>query len=346
MNLTRTFSLPGLLGVAHAVSDGSAGWLMATLAGRLSLAEVSALTLAYNALAFAAQPAVGLYLDRTRQPQRAVFVSLGLMALALLVVDQPLLAVVVAGLASAVFHVGGGMLAIGVSRDRATGLGMFAAPGVIGLACGGALAAAGASALVWLILLLAMFGSLRLWARSVTLDQSEPKVATLADRDLIVMAILVAIAVRSAVWSAFEWVLVGNTPMLLAAALAAGSGKLVGGALADRLGWRAWTMGALAVAALLLAIGPNGGGLFLLGLALLQSVTPVTLAALAQVLPGRSGLAAGLSLGLAIALGGLFVFAGLGAALTSPPLSLSLVVVSGAVLVWVLNRQPVIRPQV
>ena len=346
MNFTRTFSLPGLLGVAHAVSDGSAGWLMATLAGRLSLAEVSALTLAYNALAFAAQPAVGLYLDRTRQPRRAVFVSLGLMALALFVVDQPLLAVAVAGLASAVFHVGGGMLAIGVSRERATGLGVFAAPGVIGLACGGALAATGASALVWVILLMVITGSLHLWTRSITLERSEPKATTLADRDLIVMAILIAIAVRSAVWSAFEWVLTGNTPMLLAAALAAGGGKLVGGALADQLGWRAWTMGALASAAILLALGPKGGGLFLIGLALLQSVTPVTLAALAQLLPGRSGLAAGLSLGLAIALGGLFVFAGLGAALASPPLSLILVVVSGAVLVWVLDRKYAIGAQV
>ena len=346
MKSDRSASVLAVLGAAHAVSDGSAGWLIANCASRLSIAEVGTLTIIYNALAFAMQPAVGLLLDRIRQPRRAMFVCLGLMGLAVLLADQPLVAVTLAGLASAVFHVSAGTLAISLSHDRAAGLGVFAAPGVIGLAIGAALAATGSGALVLVLLLIAIAASAGWLTRSITLGRSEPKVTVGVDRDSIVIVVLIAIAVRSAVWSAFDWVLAGNTSMLLAAALAAGIGKIVGGILADRLGWRPWTIGSAAMAAVLLAIGPSSGGLFLIGLALLQSITPVALAATVQLLPDRSGLAAGLSLGLAIAVGGLLVFAGLGAYLASPLISLILVAGSGVTLMWALNRNPVVGESV
>ncbi len=338
MRLAHSFRLLALLGAAHAVSDGSAGWLIGYLSGRLSIVEVGGLVLLYNALAFAAQPPIGLLLDRARQPRRAVFVSLGLMSLALLLVGQPVLAVALAGLASAVFHVGGGTLAIGLSRGRATGLGVFAAPGVIGLACGGALAVASqASPIVLLVLLIVVSVGFARLSRSISLERSPADTPAFDDLDSIVLALLSAIALRSALWSAFEWVLAGNLPMVLAAALAAGTGKVVGGVLADRLGWRRWAIGSLAVAAPLLAIGPDSGLIFLIGLALLQSATPVTFAAIARLLPERPGVAAGLSVGLAIAVGGLFVFSGLGSYITSPLITLGLSAGGGALLWWALS---------
>jgi hypothetical protein len=84
--------------------------------------------------------------------------------------------------------------------------------------------------------------------------------------------------------------------LLLIAALATEAGKLIGGALADRLGWRHWMIGALTIAAPLLVIGPGNVVTYLTGLALLQSVTPVALATVAKMLPSRPGVAAGLSL--------------------------------------------------
>ena len=338
MRLSHSFRLLAMLGAAHAVSDGAAGWLIGHLAGRLSIVEVGGLVLLYNALAFAAQPPIGLLLDRARQPRQAVFVSLGLMSLALLLVGQPVLAVALAGLASAVFHVSGGTLAIGLARGRAAGLGVFAAPGVIGLACGGALAVAGyASPIELLAPLVVVSVGLALLSRSISIERSQVDTPALADRDSIVLALLIAIALRSALWSAFEWVLNGNLPMVLAAASAAGTGKVVGGVLADRLGWRRWAIGSLTVAAPLLAIGPGSGLAFFIGLALLQSVTPVTFAAVARLLPERPGVAAGLSVGLAIAVGGLFVFGGLVSYIASPLFTLGLSAGGGALLWWALR---------
>lgn len=339
MKSARPLPLVALLGVGHAVSDGAAGLLMGHLTAIVPVAEVVALLLLYNALAFAAQPAIGLLVDRVRRPREAVFIGLGLMGSALLMIDQPLAAVILAGLASAVFHVGGGSITITVTPDRATGLGVFAAPGVIGLACGTALAITDRFNPEVFLVLLALVGvGFGLMSRSMSLERSQPETPVFEDRDLIVVALLAAIALRSALWSAFEWVLEGNLPMVLAAALAAGTGKVIGGALADRLGWRRWTIGALTIAAPLLVIGPGSIVTFLIGLALLQSVTPVALATVAKMLPGRPGLAAGLSFGLPIAVGGLFVFGGLGPFIAAPPVTVSLIAGIGAVMWWALRR--------
>jgi FSR family fosmidomycin resistance protein-like MFS transporter len=262
------------------------------------------------------------------------------MGLALLMANQPLLAVTLAGLASAIFHVGGGTLALGATPDRATGPGVFAAPGVIGLACGGVLAATGHFNPEIFLALLAIIGiGFGVMSRSSSMARSQPKTSVFEDHELIVAVILAAIAIRSALWSAFDAALSGNLSLVLMAALAAGAGKLIGGALADRLGWRRWTIGSLVIAAPLLMIGPSSGVAFLIGLALLQSATPVTLAAVAQLLPDRLGLASGLSLGLAIVAGGLFVFSGYGPYITSPLITFGLIAVSGGLLWRALARR-------
>ncbi|MBP7686717.1 MAG: MFS transporter [Thermoflexales bacterium] len=334
-----------VLGAAHAASDGAAGLLIGHFATNTPAAELGGLVLIYNVLAFAAQPPIGLWLDRVRRPRAAVVLSLVLMALALLMANQPLLAVMLAGCASAIFHVSGGTLALSATPDRATGPGIFAAPGVIGLTCGGALAATGHFVpAVFLALLIVSGLGVAVMSRSISKVQSSPKTPGFEEQELIIVAVLAAIALRSALWSAFEAVLRGDLVWLLAAALAAGTGKISGGVLADRLGWRRWTIGSLAVAAPLMLIGPTNGGVFLIGLALLQSATPVTLAAVARMLPARPGLASGLSLGLAIVVGGLFVLSGFGSMITSPLIMLSLMALSGGLLAWALPRRKVEAP--
>ncbi len=342
MRAARTWPLVAVLGAAHAASDGAAGLLIGHFATNTPAAEMGVLILIYNVLAFAAQPPIGLWLDHVRRPRAAVLLSLALMALALLLANQPLLAVSLAGVASAIFHVGGGTLALSATPDRATGPGVFAAPGVIGLTCGGALAATGHFVPeVFLALLIVIGLGVMVLSRPTSSVRSQPKTPGFEDHELIIVALLAAIAIRSALWSAFEAVLRGDLAWLLAAAIAASTGKISGGVLADRLGWRRWTIGSLAIAAPMLLIGPKSGGVFLIGLALLQSATPVTLAAVAQRLPARPGLASGLSLGLAIVVGGLFVLSGFGSMLTSPLIMLSLLAISGGLLAWALPRRKV-----
>src|SRR5512138_2391302 len=144
----RKLALPLVLGLAHGAADGAAGMLLGSLPRGMALGQVALLVLLYNALAFGAQPLVGLAADRAGRPRAALLAGLlaGLLLLgaALLAFEaQPRLAVALAGLGSAAFHVGGGALALCATRGRAAGPGLFAAPGVAGLALGGWLAISG-----------------------------------------------------------------------------------------------------------------------------------------------------------------------------------------------------------
>jgi FSR family fosmidomycin resistance protein-like MFS transporter len=225
-----------------------------------------------------------------------------------------------------------------VTPGRAAGLGIFAAPGVIGLAVGGVLAASGATPLwpgVGLLLALAL-----VVATVPTHSTAAPPAAQGHAReplfeahDWIMMLLLAAIALRSAVWTSLQSIYDGEPSLLLWLAFAAAIGKATGGYLADWFGWRRWSLTALMAAALLLSIG--GQHLFSLcaGVALLQSATPAMVAAVTQSMPRMPATAAGLTFGLAIAAGGLPALAGWPPQIHAPPL-LALLLLASALLYW------------
>jgi FSR family fosmidomycin resistance protein-like MFS transporter len=364
----RRLTLPLILGLAHGAADGAAGMLLGSLPHSMALGQVALLVLLYNALAFGGQPLVGLAADRVGRPRAAALAGLLLLSAALLAFsEQPRLAVALAGLGSAAFHVGGGALALCATRGRAAGPGLFAAPGVVGLAAGGALAAGG-YLLIWPLLLalgVLFFAIVELEVPALpylpATNRQTPKTANATNalgpsslvvrpwssvefegHDLVMLALLAAIALRSAVWSSLEFLFAGRYELLLAMALAAALGKVAGGALADWLGWRRWAFASLALAAALLALGSQSMIALLAGVALLQSATPVALAASARLLPRQPATAAGLALGLAIAIGGVPAAGGFGAALGAPA-ALAAFLIAAALALWWAVRQVAVR---
>lgn len=311
-----------LLGLTHAVSDGAAGLLLGTVAASGDVGRAVGLVLLYNGLAFATQPFVGAAVDRVGRPKGAVLVGLACGAAAVVGrgVDAGL-AVVLAGVGSSLFHVGGGALTLAAAGGRAARAGVFAAPGVVGLAAGGALAAGGWTAGgAWLGAFALLGAAIAVLPGDGGGDRATSGAAAapgggaaahaLELHDLVMAALLLAIALRSAAWTALQFVWAGQHSALLALAAAAAIGKVAGGIASDAVGHRSWSIGALAVAAALLGVA--GGRLWLLlpGVALLQSATPAMWLAVAGRLPGRPALASGLVLGGAIAAGGLPLWLG------------------------------------
>jgi FSR family fosmidomycin resistance protein-like MFS transporter len=320
--MNRTLLLPVTLGLAHGVADGAAGLLLGGLPRVMPLAEVALLVLLYNLLAFACQPVFGVITDHWRKPRWMALAGLGLLAGGLVLAGRaPWLGVPLAGTGSGVFHVAGGALALCATRGKASGPGLFAAPGVVGLALGGFLALRGMLAIWPFLLGLAVLAGLVLLLKEPAL----PYVSAADDEpvferhDLIMIALLAAIALRSLVWTTLQYVLEVRVDLLLLLAVAAAVGKIVGGPLADRLGWRRWTVLALGGSAALLTVSAGNIWVLMLGVALLQSATPAALAAALRLMPQRPATAAGLGLGLAIALGGLPLMVGWGGAIASPP---------------------------
>jgi MFS transporter, FSR family, fosmidomycin resistance protein len=300
-----------LVSLAHGIADAAAGLLIIRLA--MSPSVGAGLTiLTYQLLAFATQPIVGLIIDRHHRARSGVILSLLATAVGLLVRSiSPSLTILLAGLGSAAFHVSAGSIVAVTAKKSIVPFGWFTAPGVIGLALGGTLAlnTPTDSCILIAIVTIAFFLNLLLPPQS-SLEpppdrlESSKLAIPLAGKEGIGLLLLGAIAVRSLVWNLVDAVHQSDQQILLYLALAGGAGKIAGGILADRIGWRQWGTIALLGAAICLNYG-NQRQLLLLGVALLQSVTPIALAATISLCPGLPATGSGLALGLAIAIGGI-----------------------------------------
>ena len=304
-----TYLLPLLLGLAHGVSDASAG-LLVGITWQLSSPGGKYLILLYNGLAFGLQPLAGLLLDRFNQPRRGAAIGLLCTAAGVAVTWWTLTpGLILAGIGSALLHAGGGAVAIKSQPGRAGGAGLFAAFGVIGLALGTTASSYFSLTMIGIFLTALAILALVTWfwkpdlfstSRLATTDPFTPFAWALA------LIFVVAIALRSLVWTGIQTSRYAVGALELA--LAAGVGKLLGGFAADRLGWGRWAVGALAGALFLLFFGSAWGPAILLGVALLQSLTPLSIAAMGKAMPNSPALATSLALGLAIMAGGLPFF--------------------------------------
>jgi FSR family fosmidomycin resistance protein-like MFS transporter len=335
MNPKTSFSyrLPSVLGLAHCFSDGAAGLLLGSLAINSPGTQIMLLVLIYNALAFGSQPLVGYFADGLRSPR--IFASGGMALLAASLIVRLLgfseVAVFLAGVGSAAFHVGAGALTLRSCDGRSDAAGLFAAPGVIGLAIGGALAVSGHYLyLPFFVSLLAFVFLIQAWPlprrqASIAKPAKEP---IFESHDWIMIGLLTAVALRSLLWTSFQLASAGQITALIALGVAAGIGKLIGGFAAERLGYRRWTLISLLIAAPLLAFAGKKLALLLPGVALLQSSIPCSLAAMARLLPARPATATGLVFGLAVALGGLPSLLAIPPAVT-PAVALVIILIAG-----------------
>ena len=267
----------------HFLVDGLCAWGML---GRFGSFDA---ILIYNFCAFALQLPLGAVLDRLggrRTPM--VFAGIGCALTLIGACTSP----VVLGIGNALFHVGGG---VDVIRDggRCEKLGIFVAPGALGLFFGGLLAG---RALPILPILVVM-GLLLIPLRGT--DESVPEPTKKAPIPLILCCFSVVV-LRSFV--GFQVVFPWKTGALAFAAVAAVVlGKMAGGVLAARFGAKRVTAVSLTVAAVCFAFG-NIPAFGLCALLCFNMTMPLTLHALWRRFPHLPGTVFG-SLTLALFLG-------------------------------------------
>jgi MFS transporter, FSR family, fosmidomycin resistance protein len=309
-----------VLGVVHLVVDGASGVVLARSLPEMDAESVVGLYLLYNGAAFALQPLAGLVADHDGRHGRAALLAgllLASLALPLTQASVPLwVPILASGLGNALFHVGGGVWVWRATAPRAAGLGLYIGPGALGVlagrilggrsgfpAAGAALGLLAASVLVVLTLKTPRPAAPSAKAASATsavaVPPSRPGEGPSSFgaglRALLVALLLLAILIRSlAGFAAGGW-FGGDATRAVILALVATTSKAAGGFLADRLGWLRFSVAVLLLSAALFAIPGHPVGPGLLGLALFQTVTSVTLAALFLLFPSSPGLAFGLS---------------------------------------------------
>ena len=297
------------LGIGHGFSDAAAGYLMGGVTHQADFTQIGGVVMLYNVLAFGGQLPAGMWLDRLGRYKETALISLVLMILALGFSGANVwVFTALAGISSAFFHVAGGGITLMSFPQRAGFVGIFSAFGVMGLALGG-----WAAAMHWgwvQYLLMSGLGMVLLflgWAGYPSFQKNKmtSKEQPLLDsHDYLMIVLLVAIAMRSAVWNFIQLLYAQQYEWLLYIALAATVGKLAGGWLTDRIGWRLYTLTALMIAIPALTWGYRKLFWLMLGTGLLQSVTPVSVVALQRIFPTFPATVSGAAFGLAIALGG------------------------------------------
>ena len=331
----------GVLSTGHLATDLAQGALPALLPYikiefELSYTEVSALVLAATISSSIVQPFFGFWSDARGavwlMPAGIAVAGVG-MALASVAPSYTLvlLAVLLSGLGVAAFHPEGSKFASFVSgARRASGMALFSLGGNIGFALGplvasGLFIAFGLNGGL-LLVVPCLFVAALLVSAAPYLSRFIPSVERSAARTVEsgqswgMSLLLAVVALRSVAhmglftfipfWEDAQGHSKTRGALLVALFLFAGAvGTILGGPLADRFGLKPVMISSFAAAApLILTYVLAGGILGAVALALAGATVigtfGVTLVMGQQYLPGRVAMASGLSIGLAIGLGG------------------------------------------
>lgn len=251
--------------------------------------------LLYNLLAFGLQLPFGWINDLIKKPVHASILGCSFIIISLFLTGYPLYAVILAASGNAIFHIGGGTIALNLNERKALFPGIFVAPGGIGLAIGIVLAKFKIFNL-WLLfflLVLACIGIASL--KSPQINYHTKKIKLFDITKLIILFILISIIIRSMVGLAINFPWKSNIILLLLLTLSVASGKAIGGYLSDKFGWLRISMISLLISAPLLAFGANTPVIGIAGIFLFNVTMPVTLVAISNLLPGRPGFSFGLT---------------------------------------------------
>ncbi len=297
---------PLLWGMLHGLNDFAAGFMLAHYAYTADHAKSFLFIVIYAIIGFGGQLPVGFWVDHKKQLKPFATASIVLLPLsAVTYFISPEAGILVSGIASAFVHVTGGAVCLQVHENKTGPLGLFTAPGVLGLTLGGVLAPYG----TWQLLPIAAMAILTGWRiRSKELPDyraAKNGDSQLDSHDWIMLGILLIMCFRSFIFDVINHVANDNSNGILIIGISAFAGKIIGGFVADRIGWKKFVYITLSVALLLFQFGKENIYALGFGIACLQSSVPVTLLLMGRSLPLYPATATAMSLGTSIALAGL-----------------------------------------
>ena len=262
--------------------------------------EMFTYILIYDTLAISTQCLVGLWTDHTGLSRRLEGPSMLLVAFGYLLPLPVACKVLMIGIGNSFFHVCGGTVTLERGEGKAAPLGVFVAPGAIGVAIGRAWPACGkllAGALfvcAWIIKW--VYEKEKREAGAKPLQERRPSPQPNAKFPMAAVVLLtIAVAVRAVGGSAVSFSWKTGAVQALVLSIFVFAGKTAGGFICDRLGAVRTAWISIPAAAVLTAFAASSMGLSLLGQFLLNLSMPVTLWLLYKLMPDEPGFAFGLA---------------------------------------------------
>ncbi|WP_297096629.1 MFS transporter [uncultured Draconibacterium sp.] len=281
-------------GLCHALVDASCAFL---LLGAVDVRSgLLSYIILYNALAFVLQVPLGWLLDKYEQPKLAAITGVLIVLAAWFFLRTPAFAIVLAGFGNALFHVGGGQIALNIDHQKAKYPGIFVAPGGVGLALGIYLATSPVKMYLFVFpAALLLFALLLLFTKVPAYSVPQNPVKKINYFVLVVVLLLLSIAIRSVVGLTVNFPWKSNVYLLVLLTAVVALGKAFGGILADKFGWMKTGIFGLLLALPLLSFGSSYVVLGVIGALVFNFTMPVTLVAISNTLPGKAGFSFGLT---------------------------------------------------
>jgi len=313
-------SLATCWGLIHGANDLAAGYMLANFSLTNAKEDGLVMLMIYAILGFGGQLPLALWIDRQKSFKSFVIFSLILLLISIACFSfSPVVAIIMTGIAGAGIHVCGGAICLQVNKGKSGILGIFTAPGVLGLTLGGLVG----NITLWPLLFAGCFVLiLCAWVAKLGFPsyrvQAGIEKGKLDLHDWIMLGILLIMCCRSFIFDILNFVANDHQYGALILGLSAFAGKLAGGFLADKFGWKRFAYCGLVMGLIFLSFGRENIFALGFGIACLQSSVPVTLMLMSLSLPMYPATASALSLGTAVAFAGLpFYLVGRGIAMHS-----------------------------
>lgn len=297
---------PLLWGLLHGLNDFVAGYMLANFAFTHNYNDSITMFVVYAVIGFGGQLPVGIWVDKQKQLKPFALVSVLLLVLStLFYFVDPRTGIILTGFAGAGIHVTGGAICLHTHNDKSGPLGMFTAPGVLGLTLGSILGSM-STAYLFIALIAIVILAIFIFKQGVPAYQVQNKnVSQLDAHDWIMLSILLIMCFRSFIFDVINSTVFQFEHGILILGISAFFGKIIGGFVADKIGWKKFIYITLPIAFVLLHFGKENIYALAFGIACLQSSVPLTLLLMSRSLPLFPATATALSLGTSVALAGL-----------------------------------------
>lgn len=250
------------------------------------------LILLYNTLAFSTQCVVGLWADKLKKQGPAAALSMALVVLGFALPLRPLLRVCLVGAGNSLFHVAGGVMTLRRSGGRAGKLGVFVAPGAVGLSLGTLWPRLGT--LFAVLLSLCALAVIPLENRAPERPRHEARSAEPVSLAVpLLLALAVAVRAMGGAAVSFPWK--EGAALTLALTGCVFAGKTAGGFLCDRFGPVRTALVSMLPAAVLVAFCARWAVPSMAGQLFLNLTMPVTLWLMYRAMPDQPGFSFGLA---------------------------------------------------
>lgn len=331
--------------VAHFLVDTACAFL---LLGVLEIKDAILAMLLYNAFAFVLQAPFGYLIDKYLNPKMVAILGLILIASAYILWDYPLIAISIASIGNALYHVGGGSLVLSLNKKKATYIGIFVAPGALGLAIGSLLSKSNIDVYNWILpLLLLSICGIIIFIKTPRFNRNIENrwPSRISNSILLIVLIMLPITIRSLIGLSIEFPWKENKTLLFTLVASLALGKVFGGILADKFGLLKVGIGGLIISSPLLAFYSTFPFLGIFGAFVFNFTMPVTLIAILNVLPNNKGLSFGLTT-MALFIGALPTILGKNLWLKNDAIVLSLILLASVVLfaaLWFMIKLKILK---